>query len=83
MAMNVTELLEQVKSLLPNEQRVFGKKFHQWEESQNGMMKMAEAEPRSKVEWPDFMARLRERWPNGTPGKPLSEIIDEGRGERP
>ena len=34
------------------------------------------------VGWPDFMARLREQWPNGTPGQPLSEIVDEGRGPR-
>jgi antitoxin (DNA-binding transcriptional repressor) of toxin-antitoxin stability system len=34
-----------------------------------------------RVEWPDFMTRLRDDWPDGVPGKPLSEIIAEGRGE--
>ncbi len=35
-----------------------------------------------KVEWPDFKARLDRRFPKGPPpGKPLSEIVDEGRGE--
>lgn len=33
-----------------------------------------------RVEWPDFVARLRADWPKGVPGKPLSEIIAEGRG---
>lgn len=31
---------------------------------------------------PDFMARLKKDFPNGVKGKPLSEIIDEGRGDR-
>ena len=35
------------------------------------------------VLWPDFMARLRAQWPAGTPGTPLSEIVDQGRGPRP
>jgi antitoxin (DNA-binding transcriptional repressor) of toxin-antitoxin stability system len=38
------------------------------------------AQPR-KVEWPDFAARRRKLFPNGVKGKPVSEIIDEGRGE--
>ena len=34
-------------------------------------------------QWPDFMARLAKLYPEGPKGKPASEIIDEGRGERP
>ncbi len=34
------------------------------------------------VEWPDFKARLDRIFPNGPPpGPPLSELVDEGRGE--
>ncbi|MDR1281948.1 MAG: prevent-host-death protein [Opitutaceae bacterium] len=40
------------------------------------------ARKKKKVEWPDLMARLDRRFPDGPPpGKPLSEIVDEGRGE--
>lgn len=39
---------------------------------------------RARVEWPDFEARMRMRFPAGPPpGKPASEIIDEMRGPRP
>lgn len=38
------------------------------------------AKPR-KVKWPDFAARRRKLFPNGIRGKPVSEIVDEGRGE--
>lgn len=35
-------------------------------------------------QWPDFMARLEKIFPDGVPpGKLASEIVDEGRGERP
>ena len=34
-----------------------------------------------KVEWPDMMARLKKLFPKPLPGKPLSEIVSEGRGE--
>ena len=34
-----------------------------------------------KVEWPDFEARRKKIFPNGVKGKPISEIVDEGRGE--
>lgn len=35
------------------------------------------------VVWPDFEARLRNRFPDGVPGGPsLSEIVSDGRGER-
>lgn len=35
-----------------------------------------------KVEWPDFQARLNRIFPDGPPpGKPLSEIVVEGRGD--
>ncbi len=34
-----------------------------------------------KLEWPDFQARLKKTFPNGVKGKPISEIVDEGRGE--
>jgi hypothetical protein len=37
---------------------------------------------KQKVEWPDFEARQKLIFPNGPPpGKPLSEIVSEGRGE--
>jgi antitoxin (DNA-binding transcriptional repressor) of toxin-antitoxin stability system len=32
-----------------------------------------------KVEWPDMMARLKKTFPKPLPGKPVSEIISEGR----
>jgi prevent-host-death family protein len=34
-----------------------------------------------KIEWPDFQARLKMTFPNGVKGKPISEILDEARGE--
>lgn len=34
-----------------------------------------------KLEWPDFAARLKKTFPGGVKGKPVSEIVDEGRGE--
>jgi len=37
---------------------------------------------KKKVEWPDLMARLRKNFSKPVPGKPLSEIISEGRGDR-
>ena len=37
---------------------------------------------KQKVEWPNLMARLRKHFPRPVPGKPLSEIISEGRGDR-
>ena len=33
-------------------------------------------------QWPDLAARRRRLFPNGVKGKPASEIISEGRGER-
>ncbi len=33
-------------------------------------------------QWPDLAARRRRLFPCGIKGKPLSEIINEGRGER-
>ncbi|HEY5892464.1 MAG TPA: hypothetical protein VIT91_04465 [Chthoniobacterales bacterium] len=37
---------------------------------------------RKNVEWPDFAARRNRIFPDGPPpGKPLSEIVSEGRGE--
>ena len=38
--------------------------------------------PRKPLKWPDLAARRGRLFPRGTRGKPLSEIIDEGRGER-
>lgn len=32
--------------------------------------------------WPDLAARRRDLFPNGVKGKPVSELISEGRGER-
>jgi antitoxin (DNA-binding transcriptional repressor) of toxin-antitoxin stability system len=37
---------------------------------------------KQKVEWPDLMARLQKHFPKPLPGKPLSEILDESRGDR-
>ena len=34
-----------------------------------------------KLEWPDFEARRKKIFPNGVKGKPISEILDEARGE--
>ncbi len=37
---------------------------------------------KTQVPWPDFEARRKRIFPNGPPpGKPLSKIVDEGRGE--
>lgn len=36
-----------------------------------------------RVSWPDFLARLRTDWPRGPKGKLVTELIDEGRGDRP
>jgi prevent-host-death family protein len=36
-----------------------------------------------RVSWPDFLARLRTDWPRGLKGSSVSELIDEGRGDRP
>ncbi len=43
----------------------------------------AEDPEKKQPEWPDFEARLKELKKLGWRGKPLSEIIDEGRGPRP
>lgn len=41
-----------------------------------------ELRKKQKVAWPDFEARRQRIFPDGPPpGKPLSEIVDEGRGE--
>lgn len=78
--MTATELIEQVKTLSATEKRVFTELFRELE----GNQEEAPASPLPpKVEWPDFMARLKKIWPNGTPGKPASELVDEGRGPRP
>lgn len=40
------------------------------------------APAQKKVEWPDFAARRDRIFPKGPPpGKPISEIVDEARGE--
>jgi antitoxin (DNA-binding transcriptional repressor) of toxin-antitoxin stability system len=33
-------------------------------------------------QWPDLAARRRRIFPNGVKGKPVSEIISEGQGDR-
>ena len=45
--------------------------------------KIIPAEPvRGKIVWPDFEARLTALFPKGVPpGKPLSDIVSEGRGD--
>jgi len=41
-----------------------------------------EERQKKKVAWPDFEARRKRIFPDGPPpGKPLSEIVDEGRGD--
>lgn len=41
-----------------------------------------ERQKKHPVAWPDFAARQKRIFPNGPPlGKPLSEIVSEGRGE--
>ena len=42
----------------------------------------ARKKKRKTVEWPDLMARLQKHFPHPVKGKPLSEIISEGRGDR-
>jgi len=37
---------------------------------------------KKKVEWPDLKARLLKHFPKPLPGKPLSEILSESRGNR-
>jgi antitoxin (DNA-binding transcriptional repressor) of toxin-antitoxin stability system len=37
---------------------------------------------KKKVEWPDLEARLLKHFPQPLPGKPASEIISDGRGDR-
>jgi prevent-host-death family protein len=37
----------------------------------------------STTSWPDFLSRLKKSYPAGPQGKPISEVVDEGRGERP
>ena len=42
----------------------------------------SELRQKADVPWPDFAARLAKIFPDGPPpGKPLSEIVSEGRGE--
>lgn len=42
----------------------------------------SERRRKQPVAWPDFAARLNRIFPHGPPpGKPLSEIVDEGRGD--
>lgn len=36
----------------------------------------------STAHWPDLAARRRRLFPGGLKGKPVSEMISEGRGER-
>jgi antitoxin (DNA-binding transcriptional repressor) of toxin-antitoxin stability system len=36
---------------------------------------------KKKLQWPDFMARLKKIYPKVPPGKPISEILSEARGE--
>jgi prevent-host-death family protein len=44
--------------------------------------RMVPVKPRSvKMEWPDFEARLKNTFPSGVKGKPVSEVISEERGE--
>ena len=40
----------------------------------------AKSKPR-KLQWPDFEARRKKTFPLGIKGKPVSEIVHEGRGE--
>lgn len=42
----------------------------------------SELRRKTGVPWPDFAARQAKLFPDGPPpGKPLSEIVSEGRGE--
>jgi antitoxin (DNA-binding transcriptional repressor) of toxin-antitoxin stability system len=38
------------------------------------------SKPRT-IKWPDFAARRKKTFPFGVKGKPVSEIVDEGRGD--
>jgi antitoxin (DNA-binding transcriptional repressor) of toxin-antitoxin stability system len=37
---------------------------------------------KARIVLPDFARRLKKIYPQGVKGKPVSEIIDEGRGDR-
>jgi len=39
--------------------------------------------PAAARDWPDFEARLKQTYPAGAQGKPIGEIVDEARGDRP
>jgi antitoxin (DNA-binding transcriptional repressor) of toxin-antitoxin stability system len=36
---------------------------------------------KKRPEWPDLQARLKKLYPKTPPGKPISEILSEARGE--
>jgi antitoxin (DNA-binding transcriptional repressor) of toxin-antitoxin stability system len=40
------------------------------------------AKKKQKLVWPDLYARLKKIYPHPLPGKPASELISEGRGDR-
>ena len=80
MIVSAKTLFEELQTLPFAERQAFAALFHRWEDT--GQVKEPEPPVRPPV-FPDFMARLKEDFPNGVPGKPASEIVDEGRGSRP
>jgi antitoxin (DNA-binding transcriptional repressor) of toxin-antitoxin stability system len=45
-------------------------------------LKPEPAQKKKKIAWPDLKARRERIFPDGPPpGKPISEIVDEGRGD--
>ncbi len=80
MAADATTLFEQLQGLPDSEREIFLQMCKCWQ------AKFVQQPDRmeSRRKRPDFMARLRADFPNGVPrGKPVSEIVDEGRGPRP
>jgi hypothetical protein len=83
--MSARELIEQLKSLPDREKAAFSTLFHEWEKSGNGAAPGSSLQPpksKHSVVWPDFEGRMQRLFPDGTPpGRPLSEVVSEGRGE--
>ena len=73
-------LFAEFRDLPLAERQTFAAMFHRWEDTGQAEEPIR---PAQFPDFPDFMARLKEDFPNGVPGKPASEIVDEGRGPRP
>jgi hypothetical protein len=83
--MSARELIEQLKRLPEKERAAFASLFHDWEKWGNGAASHSASRASGAAGsfvWPDFEGRMRRLFPDGAlPGRPLSEIVSEGRGE--